>query len=152
MFISNSTVTDHLRTEIGSKVYSLSFANRQLRAVHQSLARLKSLSDAELKSESRTLQYKARSGQSTRSLLPRAFAVLSETTRRVYSMVPYDVQLLGGIHLCSRNIVEMATGEGKTLTALLPLYLRSLEGKGMLLATSNDYLASRIQWTVEWPA
>jgi len=58
-------------------------------------------------------------------------------------MVPYDVQFLGGINLCRHTIVEMATGEGKTLTALLPLFLRAIEGKGVLLATSNDYLAAR---------
>ena len=120
-----------------------SLAVSQLQLIRHKLKPLAKLSDQEITRASLTLQYASRSGKPLKSLLPDAFALTSEVTRRVYSMVPYDVQLLGGIHLCDRTIVEMATGEGKTLTAILPLYLRALAGKGVLLATSNDYLAAR---------
>ena len=120
-----------------------SLAVSQLQLIRRKLKPLEKLSDQEITRASLTLQYASRSGKPLKSLLPDAFALTSEVTRRVYSMVPYDVQLLGGIHLCDRTIVEMATGEGKTLTAILPLYLRALAGKGVLLATSNDYLAAR---------
>ena len=116
---------------------------RELTLIREKIPALEKLSDRQLKQESRTLQYAARSGKPMKDLLPDAFALVSEATRRAHKMVPYDVQLLGGINLCGRTIVEMATGEGKTLTALLPLYLRALYGNGVLLATSNDYLASR---------
>ena len=120
-----------------------SLAVSQLQLIRHKLKPLAKLSDQEITRASLTLQYASRSGKPLKSLLPDAFALTSEVTRRVYSMVPYDVQLLGAIHLCDRTIVEMATGEGKTLTAILPLYLRALAGKGVLLATSNDYLAAR---------
>ena len=116
---------------------------RTIDLIRSKLPRLEPFTDKELHQESLTLQYAARSGKPTASLLPDAFALASEATRRVHSMVPYDVQFLGGINLCDHTIVEMATGEGKTLTALLPLFLRAIEGKGVLLATSNDYLAAR---------
>ena len=68
---------------------------------------------------------------------------MGESIRRVHGMVPYNVQLQAGIYLRRKTIVEMSTGEGKTLTVLLPLFLRALQGKGVLLATANDYLAER---------
>ena len=126
-----------------SSVAAKSLARQQIRAIRSKQARLEKLSDAELTDRSRALGFSARSGIAQRKLLPDAFALASEAMRRVCSMVPYDVQLVAGINLCQPVIVEMATGEGKTLTALLPLYLRALEGKGVLLATSNDYLAAR---------
>ena len=125
------------------QLFTATSGTRELRLVREKIPLLGKLSDRELKQESRTLQYTARSGKPMKALLPDAFAVVSEATRRAHKMVPYDVQLLGGINLCGRTIVEMATGEGKTLTALLPLYLRALYGHGVLLATSNDYLAAR---------
>ena len=123
----------------------LSRANgqRTIDLIRSKLPRLEPFSDQELLQESLTLQYSARSGKATDALLVDAFTLASEATRRVHSMVPYDVQFLGGINLCHHTIIEMATGEGKTLTALLPLFLRAIEGKGVLLATSNDYLAAR---------
>jgi preprotein translocase subunit SecA len=80
-------------------------------------------------------------------LLPEAFAVVREAAKRTIGQRHFDVQLLGGIVLHQGRIAEMKTGEGKTLTATLPLYLNSLEGKGAHLVTVNDYLAKfHAQW------
>jgi len=125
-----------LRQIINSLTSLSSGANgkRTINLIRSKLPKLEHFSDQELQQESLTLQFAARSGKPTRALLPDAFALASEASRRVHSMVPYDVQFLGGMNLCGHTIVEMATGEGKTLTALLPLYLRAIEGKGVLLA------------------
>jgi preprotein translocase subunit SecA len=80
-------------------------------------------------------------------LLPEAFAVVREGSKRVMKMRHFDVQLLGGMSLHNGKISEMRTGEGKTLTATLPVYLNALTGKGVHVVTVNDYLASRdAQW------
>ncbi len=105
------------------------------------------LSEAELRKASLALRYRARGDEPLRHLLPEAFALVREAARRSLGMRPYDVQVLGGIALSYRTIVEMQTGEGKTLTATLPLYLYSLRGRGCHLATVNDYLARR---DAEW--
>jgi preprotein translocase subunit SecA len=76
-------------------------------------------------------------------LLPEAFAVVREGSKRVMKMRHFDVQLLGGMSLHNGKIAEMGTGEGKTLTATLPVYLNALTGKGVHVVTVNDYLASR---------
>ena len=103
----------------------------------------KQLTDHELKKESLSLRYRARSGEPLARLLPEAFALVREAGRRTINMRHFDVQLLGGIAMYYRSIVEMQTGEGKTLTATLPMYLYALAGKGCNLATVNDYLAQR---------
>jgi preprotein translocase subunit SecA len=105
--------------------------------------KLKSLDDRELRKESLSLKYRAKSGESLARLLPEAYALVREAGRRTLNMRHFDVQILGGVALFHRSIAEMQTGEGKTLTATLPLYLMSLEGKGAHLATVNDYLAKR---------
>jgi preprotein translocase subunit SecA len=101
------------------------------------------LSDDELKAK--TGEFKARftNGESLDDLLPEAFAAVREAARRTIGLRHYDVQLLGGITLHMGKIAEMKTGEGKTLVATLPLYLNALSGKGVHLATVNDYLARR---------
>ena len=104
---------------------------------------LQKLSDNELRKEGLSLRYRARSGEPLGRLLPEAFAAVREAGRRTIEMRHFDVQLLGGIAMFHRSIVEMQTGEGKTLTATLPMYLYSLAGKGCSLATVNDYLAQR---------
>ncbi|MDO5309739.1 MAG: preprotein translocase subunit SecA [Planctomycetia bacterium] len=101
------------------------------------------LNDRELKKYSLSLRYRARSGEPLAKLLPEAFALVREAGSRTLGMRHFDVQILGGIAIFNRSIVEMQTGEGKTLTATAPLYLRALAGKGALLATVNDYLAAR---------
>ncbi|MCS7303985.1 MAG: helicase-related protein [Thermoguttaceae bacterium] len=105
------------------------------------------LTDAELRKVSLALRYRARSGQPLHRLLPEAFALVREAARRSLGMRHYDVQILGGIALCHRTIIEMQTGEGKTLVATLPLYLYGLLGRGCHLATLNEYLARR---DAEW--
>lgn len=106
-------------------------------------AGLEPLSDKELRKTSLALRYRANSGEPLDKLLPEAFALVREAGRRFLSMRHYEVQMLGGIALHNGCIAEMQTGEGKTLTATLPLYLASLTGNGAHLATSNDYLAGR---------
>ncbi|MCL2744090.1 MAG: translocase [Planctomycetaceae bacterium] len=104
---------------------------------------LKNLSNTEIKKAGLSLRYRAKSGESLKSLLPEAFALVREASRRTIGLRHFDVQILGGTAMFHRSIVEMQTGEGKTLTATLPLYLYALSGKGALLATVNDYLAER---------
>jgi preprotein translocase subunit SecA len=101
------------------------------------------LSDANLRKLSLALRYRAKSREPLDKLLPEAYALVREAARRTLGMRHFDVQVLGGIALYYRSIVEMQTGEGKTLTATLPLYLHALAGRGAHLATANDYLAQR---------
>jgi len=108
---------------------------------------LTTLSDHELRKRSLSVRYQARSGVPLGRLLPEAFALVREAGRRTLKMRHFDVQMLGGIAMFNRSIVEMRTGEGKTLTATLPMYLYALTGKGAHLATVNDYLARR---DAEW--
>lgn len=104
---------------------------------------LKNLSDASL--AHKTVEFKNRlaNGETLDDILPEAFAVVREASRRVLGMRQYDVQLIGGMVLHSGNIAEMCTGEGKTLVAVAPVYLNALEGKGAHVITVNDYLAKR---------
>lgn len=99
--------------------------------------------DASLKKRSLALRYRAMAGEPLVELLPEAYALCREAGRRANSMRHYDVQMIGGIALYEGCVAEMQTGEGKTLTATLPLFLHSLSGKGAHLATVNDYLAKR---------
>src|SRR3954463_14655687 len=105
------------------------------------------LTDAELREL--TDQYKQRyqDGESLDDLLPEAFATAREAASRVLGQRPYDVQVMGGAALHFGNIAEMKTGEGKTLTSVLPAYLNALSGKGVHVVTTNDSLARR---DAEW--
>ena len=98
------------------------------------------MSDEELKAQTAIL--KEKSGDLD-AILPEAFAVAREASKRVLGMRPYDVQLIGGMVLHGGNVAEMKTGEGKTLVAMLPAYLNALTGKGVHIVTVNDYLAQR---------
>ncbi len=116
------------------------------RTVHQIERRdkqLRSTTDQELRKQSLSLQYRARSGEDLSNLLCDAFALVREAGRRTLSMQHYPVQLLGGIAMHHGSIAVMQTGEGKTLTATLPVYLAAIAGQGAHLATANDYLAER---------
>jgi len=104
---------------------------------------LMELGDAELRKRSLSIQYRAKALEPLDQLLPEAYALVREAGRRRLNMRHFDVQMLGGAAMHNRCIAEMQTGEGKTLTATLPLYLNALTGKGALLATVNDYLARR---------
>ncbi len=108
---------------------------------------LRELTDQQLRKRSLSVRYRAKSGEPLGRLLPEAFALVREAARRTVNMRHFDVQILGGIAMFNRSIVEMQTGEGKTLSATLPLYLYALAGKGCELATVNDYLARR---DAEW--
>lgn len=104
---------------------------------------LDALSHDELRTESLSLRYRAKSGEPLDSLLVRAFAICRAAAQRTLGMSHHDVQLLGGICLHYGGIAEMQTGEGKTLTATLPVYLAALAGQGVHVSTANDYLARR---------
>ena len=104
---------------------------------------LRNIDDHELRKKSLALKYEARCGKQLEELLVDAYALVREAGDRAMGMRHYEVQLLGGIAIFFDSIVEMQTGEGKTLTATLPLYLNALTGKGSHLATANDYLAER---------
>jgi len=106
-------------------------------------AELEKLSDEALKAKTPEFQKRIADGEALDKLLPEAFAVCREASRRVLGMRHYDVQLIGGMVLHLGKIAEMRTGEGKTLVATLPVYLNALEGKGVHVITVNDYLARR---------
>ena len=101
------------------------------------------LSDSELKGKTEYFKEQLRNGKTLDDILPEAFAVVREASKRVLGMRHFDVQLIGGIILHQGRIAEMKTGEGKTLVATLPVYLNALEGKGVHVITVNDYLAKR---------
>jgi len=103
----------------------------------------KAMSDDELKAQTPFFRERLNKGESTDQLLPDAFACIREASKRVLGMRHYDVQIIGGIVLHQGKISEMKTGEGKTLTATLPMYLNGLTGRGCHLVTVNDYLAER---------
>ncbi len=105
------------------------------------------LDDEALRKRSLALRYRAKSLEPLDELLPEAYALVREAARRRLGMRHFDVQILGGVALHNRSVAEMQTGEGKTLTATLPMYLHALLGKGAHLATVNDYLARR---DAEW--
>jgi preprotein translocase subunit SecA len=108
---------------------------------------LSSLSDSQLKAKISEFRNRLASGSTLDEILPDAFAVVREASRRTLNMRHFDVQLLGGMVLHEGKIAEMKTGEGKTLVATLPLCLNALTGKGVHLVTVNDYLAKRdVQW------
>jgi len=111
--------------------------------VKEECKKVKNLSDYELKNKTVEFKNRLSKGETTDDILPEAFAVCCEADYRVLGMFPFDVQILGGIalHLC--YLAEMNTGEGKTLTATMPLYLNGLTGKSTILVTANEYLAIR---------
>ncbi|OAY70335.1 Protein translocase subunit SECA1, chloroplastic [Ananas comosus] len=110
------------------------------------------LSDSDLRERTAVLKERARNDESLDSLLPEAFAVVREASKRVLGLRPFDVQLIGGMVLHKGEIAEMRTGEGKTLVAILPAYLNALSGKGVHIVTVNDYLARRdCEWVGQVP-
>ncbi|KAK4282623.1 hypothetical protein QN277_013979 [Acacia crassicarpa] len=115
-------------------------------------AKMSSLSDSELREKTFVLRERAQQGETLDSLLPEAFAVVREASKRVLGLRPFDVQLIGGMVLHKGEIAEMRTGEGKTLVAILPAYLNALSGNGVHVVTVNDYLARRdCEWVGQVP-
>ena len=116
---------------------------RKVAAINKLEPEIKALSDEQLKAKTAEFRQRLADGASLDSLLPEAFAVVREASFRVLGMRHFDVQLIGGMVLNDGKIAEMRTGEGKTLTATLAVYLNALPGKGAHVVTVNDYLASR---------
>ncbi|MEO8039581.1 MAG: preprotein translocase subunit SecA, partial [Betaproteobacteria bacterium] len=114
-----------------------------VRAINALEAGLQNLSDDELRAKTDHFKERLSRGETLDQLLPEAFAVVREGSRRSLGMRHFDVQLVGGIVLHQGKIAEMRTGEGKTLMATLPAYLNALSGNGVHVVTVNDYLASR---------
>lgn len=122
-------------------------ANRKLyyllKKVKKEQDAVRSLSDDALQKKTEEFRRRIAQGESTNRILPEAYAVICETDRRILGMEPFDCQILGGIALHYGYLAEMNTGEGKTLTATMPLYLNALTGKSAILVTANEYLADR---------
>jgi len=124
---------------------------RRLKAVADAVnsieAEYTDLTDDELRALTATYKERIADGESLDDLLPEAFATVREAAHRVLGQRPYDVQVMGGAALHFGNIAEMKTGEGKTLTSVMPVYLNALAGNGVHVVTVNDYLARR---DAEW--
>ncbi|OQW56339.1 MAG: hypothetical protein BVN28_14330, partial [Nitrospira sp. ST-bin4] len=141
-------VTQVLNLIFGSK------NDREIKALLPIVERINSLesgltplSNEALADKTQEFKKRLEAGATLDDILPEAFAVCREMSRRVLNMRHFDVQLIGGMILNRGRIAEMKTGEGKTLVATLPVYLNALEGKGAHLVTVNDYLAKRdAQW------
>ena len=142
-----------MATNILTKIFG-SRNDRLLKQYRHSVVRinameveLEKLSDDALRGKTQEFKDRITQGESLDTLLPEAFAVVREGSKRVMKMRHFDVQMLGGMSLHNGKISEMGTGEGKTLTATLPVYLNALTGKGVHVVTVNDYLANRdAQW------
>jgi preprotein translocase subunit SecA len=105
------------------------------------------LSDDDLRAKTQAFKDRYEGGETLDSMMPEAFAVVREASKRVMKMRHFDVQMVGGAALHEGKVAEMRTGEGKTLTATLPVFLNALTGKGVHVVTVNDYLANRdAQW------
>ncbi|MBF0714048.1 accessory Sec system translocase SecA2 [Gemella sp. GH3] len=117
--------------------------NKILKKVNKFASEISKLTDSDLKNKTNIFKDMLQKGYSLDDILPEAYAVVREAAKRVLGMYPYDVQVLGAIVLHQGNVAEMKTGEGKTLTATMPLYLNALTGKGAIIVTTNDYLAKR---------
>ncbi|WP_115555405.1 preprotein translocase subunit SecA [Xanthomonas campestris] len=117
--------------------------NRLVTQINALEPTIEKLSDAELQAKTPEFKQRLAAGEALDKILPEAFAVCREASRRVLGMRHYDVQLIGGMVLHLGKIAEMRTGEGKTLVATLPVYLNALEGQGVHVVTVNDYLARR---------
>lgn len=129
--------------KITMNTLALRKVRRILKKINSFASKMEILTDEELKAKTDYFKDKLAKGASLDYILPEAFAVMREADRRVLGMFPFDVQVMGGIVLHQGNVAEMKTGEGKTLTATLPLYLNALTGKGTFLVTTNEYLAQR---------
>src|SRR6201989_3388406 len=133
-------VTKALRAGEGRKFKSY---QKRAEAIKRFDPEMEALSDEESRSEADSLRERARNGTSLDDLLPEAFALCREASKRSTGQRHYDVQLIGGMVLHDGAIAEMKTGEGKTLTATLPVFLNSLNGNSVHVVTVNDYLARR---------
>ncbi|MEG0380820.1 MAG: preprotein translocase subunit SecA, partial [Kurthia sp.] len=106
-------------------------------------SQMETLSDEALKAKTEEFKNRYQDGETVEQLLPETFAVIREASRRVLGMYPFRVQIMGAAALNEGNIAEMKTGEGKTLTSTMAVYLNAITGKGVHVVTVNEYLASR---------
>ena len=123
--------------------FQLRKVTKILKKINALKSTMESLSDQELAAKTVEFRQRLAEGATLDDLLVEAFAVVREADRRVLGMFPYDVQVMGGIVIHEGNVAEMSTGEGKTLTATMPVYLNALTGKGTMVITPNAYLAKR---------
>jgi preprotein translocase subunit SecA len=133
-------LTKILRMGEGRKVKAL---QQRIEAVSALEPEMEALSDAALSAKTDEFRERLANGETLEDILPEAFAVVRETSKRTLGMRPFDVQIMGGIALHEGKIAEMKTGEGKTLAATMPVYLNALAGRGVHIVTVNDYLARR---------
>lgn len=136
-------MANFIRSIIENDKKELKRLDRIAKKVEDHADEMAALTDEQL--QAKTAEFKARyqKGETLDQLLPEAFAVVREAAKRVLGLYPYHVQLMGGIVLHDGNIPEMRTGEGKTLTATMPVYLNALTGEGVHVVTVNEYLATR---------
>ncbi|WXJ86217.1 Protein translocase subunit SecA [Moorella humiferrea] len=132
-----------LRNLLDDNAREIKKLSRQVEAINALEPEVQALTDAELQAKTAEFRRRLDNGASLDELLPEAFAVVREASRRVLGQRHFDVQLMGGIVLHQGRIAEMKTGEGKTLVATLPAYLNALTGRGVHIVTVNDYLARR---------
>ena len=123
--------------------FQLRRVKKNLKKINALKHKMESLSDQELSAKTVEFRRRLAKGETLDDLLVEAFAVVREADRRILGMFPYDVQVMGGIVIHEGNVAEMSTGEGKTLTATMPVYLNALTGKGTMVITPNAYLAKR---------
>ena len=145
MFKNLSKLTNRIQSLRNLVEYDIEPYRKILREINE--IKLDTSSDNGLQEMSRELKNRACNGETSKKLLVDAFALVRETSRRVLGLYPFDVQVMAGIALHRGKIVEMQTGEGKTLAAVMPAYLNALTGKGVHVLTFNDYLAHR---DAEW--
>ena len=117
--------------------------HRLVRKINKLAPKMRQMTDEELQAQTEIFRKQLKAGMKEKDILPEAFATVREADYRVLGMFPYEVQVIGALILNEGAIAEMRTGEGKTLTATMPLYLNALSGKGAMLVTPNDYLAAR---------
>lgn len=129
--------------KLNSNEFQLKKLRRICKQVEDLADKYREYTDDELKAETPKLQGMLKDGKTLDDILPEAFAVARETDQRVLGMFPYPVQVLGGIVLHQGNLAQMRTGEGKTLTETMPVYLNALNGKGVHIITVNEYLSER---------
>ena len=126
-----------------SNAREISALEKQVAEIEKYADEMHALSDTELQAKTPYFRELLEQGKTLDDIMPEAFAVVREAARRVINEYPFHVQLMGGIVLHRGDIAEMKTGEGKTLTSILPVYLNALEGKGVHVITVNEYLAER---------
>jgi preprotein translocase subunit SecA len=132
-----------LRKIIENEYHEIKRLDKLATSVEQRGAAFAQLSDADLQHKTTELKERVKQGEALDTLLIEAFAVVREASKRVLGLYPYHVQIMGGIALHEGNVAEMRTGEGKTLTSTMPVYLNALSGKGVHVITVNEYLATR---------